>query len=86
MSECADDRHERLLELIAKARQRSSDRVIIRTMRFAVWGLAALGVLFCAYIVAVLYVGAHDNRRLDELQQRVELLERVTRGRSAPDE
>lgn len=52
------------------------DRLIIKTMRFAVWGLGAVAVLFCTYIVAALYIGAHDNRRMDELEQRVQRLER----------
>ena len=71
-----DDRHARLLEIIAKAKGRSSDRLIIKTMRFAVWGLGAIMVLFVTYIIATLYIGAHDNKRIDELERRIEKLER----------
>lgn len=71
-----DDRHTRLLEVIEKAKRRSSDRLIIKTMRFAVWGLGAIMVLFTTYIIATLYIGAHDNKRVDELERRIEKLER----------
>lgn len=55
------------------------DRLIIKTMRFAVWGLGAIAILFTTYIIAALYIGAHDNHRIDDLDQRVRALE--TRGR-----
>jgi putative copper export protein len=71
-----EDRHARLLEVIEKAKRRSSDRLIIKTMRFAVWGLGAIMVLFVTYILATLYIGAHDNKRVDELEHRIEKLER----------
>lgn len=71
-----DDRHARLLEIIEKAKRRSSDRLIIKTMRFAVWGLGAIMVLFVTYIIATLYIGAHDNKRIDDLERRIEKLER----------
>lgn len=70
-----DDRHARLLEVIDKAKRRSSDRLIIKTMRFAVWGLAAIMILFMTYILATIYIAAHDNKRIDELEKRVEKLE-----------
>lgn len=70
-----DDRHARLLEIIEKGKQRSSDRLIIKTMRFAVWGLGAVMVLFVTYIIATLYIGAHDNKRIDQLERRIEKLE-----------
>ena len=53
----------------------AGDRIIIKTMRFAVWGLGAILVMFVTYIIATLYIGAHDNRRIDELELRVEKLE-----------
>lgn len=56
-----------------------ADRLIIKTMRFAVWGLGAIAILFSTYIIASLYIGAHDNHRMDELEKRVRTLE--TRGR-----
>jgi hypothetical protein len=71
-----DDRHIRLLEVIDKAKRRSSDRIIIKTMHFAVWGLGAIAILFTTYIIATLYIGARDNSRLDELERRIEKLER----------
>ena len=71
-----DDRHARLLEIIEKGKRRSSDRLIIKTMRFAVWGLGAIMVLFVTYIIATLYIGAHDNKRIDDLERRIEKLER----------
>lgn len=55
--------------------KRQGDLLIARTMRFAVWGLGAIAVLFVTYILATLYIGAHDNRRLDELERRVQKLE-----------
>lgn len=70
-----DDRDERLLALIRSGRQRASDRLIIKTMRFAVWGLGAIAVLFVTYVIATFYVGMHDNRRIDDLEQRVQKLE-----------
>lgn len=70
------DRDERLLAVIGKAQQRASDRLIIKTMRFAVRGLAAIAVLFVTYIIATFYIGAHDNRRIDELERRVDKIER----------
>jgi len=71
-----DPRYARLLEIIEKGKRRSSDRLIIKTMRFAVWGLAAIMILFATYIIATLYIGAHDNKRIDELERRMEKLER----------
>ena len=70
-----DDRHTRLLEIIERGKRRSSDRLIIKTMRFAVWGLGAIMVLFVTYILATLYIGAHDNKRIDDLERRIEKLE-----------
>lgn len=55
------------------------DRLIIKTMRFAVRGLAVIAILFVTYIVATLYIGAHDNRRIDALDQRIQKLERGPR-------
>ena len=71
-----DDRHARLLEIIERGKRRSSDRLIIKTMRFAVWGLGAIMVLFVTYIIATLYIGAHDNKRIGDLERRIEKLER----------
>jgi len=71
-----DPRHARLLEIIEKGKRRSSDRLIIKTMRFAVWGICGIMILFTTYIIATLYIGAHDNRRIDDLEQRIEKLER----------
>lgn len=48
------------------------DRLIIKTMRFAVWGLAVLVVLFAMYVIAEFYIAA----RLGTLEHRVEVLER----------
>lgn len=75
------DRDERLLTLIHSARQRASDRLIIKTMRVAVWGLGAIAVLFVAYIFATFYVGMHDNHRIDDLEQRVHNLEQKAPAR-----
>jgi hypothetical protein len=70
-----DPRHAKLLEIIDKAKRKSSDRLIIKTMRFAVWGICGIMILFTTYIIATLYIGAHDNKRIDELEQRIEKLE-----------
>ena len=66
---------DRLLAIISSAKQRGSDRLIVRTMRLAVKGLGAIAILFVTYIIALLYIGAHDNRRLDDLERRVQVLE-----------
>lgn len=75
------DRDERLLALIRSGRQRASDRLILKTMRFAVWGLGVIAVLFVAYVFATFYVGMHDNHRIDELEQRVHKLEQKVPAR-----
>ena len=71
-----DPRHARLLEIIEKGRRRSSDRLIIKTMRFAVWGLGVIMALFAMYIIATICISLHDNKRIDELERRIEKLER----------
>lgn len=53
-------------------RQRESDRLIIKTMRFAVRAIATIMALFVMYIIADWYVAS----RLGDLQHRVEVLER----------
>ena len=70
----AANKDERLLAVIAKAQRRGSDRAIIRMLRATTWGIGALGLLFVSYIVALFIAGAHDNRRIDELEQRVNKL------------
>jgi hypothetical protein len=65
---------EELGEVIARARQRSVDRALIRTLRAIVVGIAALGVLFVAYAIALVIISSHD-KRVEALEQRVHALE-----------
>lgn len=55
------------------------DRAIINTMRWAIRGVFLVGFFFVAYIVVCAMTSAHDNRRIDQLEQRVEKLERGQR-------
>lgn len=71
----AENREIEEAELDAAKTKRDGDRIIIKTMRFAVWGCGAILVVFVTYIIATLYIGAHDNRRIDDLEQRVLKLE-----------
>lgn len=67
------DRDERLLAVIEKAKRKESDTLIIKTMKFAVKGMAAIIVIFVVYLVCELYVGSRlggIEHRLDKLEQK----------------
>lgn len=51
------------------------DRIIIRVMRIAVFGLLGLSFFFVCYIIVLFATSAHDNERIDRLEERVRQLE-----------
>lgn len=55
--------------------QRESDRLIIRAMRMAIYGMAAIILVFVIFIVSNLYIASRDNRRLDEIDRRLRAVE-----------
>lgn len=52
-----------------------TDKIIIRTMRFTLWGITILGALFLVYIIALVVASTRDNKRIDALELRVKQLE-----------
>lgn len=53
-----------------------TDRVIIRTMRMALWGIVAILFFFLAYVAALVIASSRDNRRMDAIEKRLDKIER----------
>jgi AmiR/NasT family two-component response regulator len=52
------------------------DRLIIRALRLGVHGIIVMGVVFVIYIVALLVATSRETSRMDEIEQRLDRIQR----------
>lgn len=51
------------------------NRTIVRVMRIATTGIVFIGLFFVGWLITLVATSVHDNRRIHELELRIERLE-----------